>query len=190
MYAFVQPIRVLAAGYGHEVINGVPPKTIDPEVIAPEQELVVSLLSPATDEKLWQGPFQFPSDYYTESFVSIFGTRRSYNKGAYEYYHTGLDFYGSDVPIMAPAPGKVVYAGSLIVRGNVTYIDHGWGVYSGYFHQSEMYVSEGDLVEVGQVIGKVGRTGRTTGPHLHWEIWVGGIPVDPLEWVEMGFPRE
>jgi murein DD-endopeptidase MepM/ murein hydrolase activator NlpD len=188
MYAFAQPIRVLAPGYGHEVINGVPAKTIDPEVIEPEQELVVSLLSPATDEKLWEGPFQFPSDYYTESFVSVFGTRRSYNQGAYNYYHTGLDFYGSNVPIMAPAPGKVVYAGSLIVRGNVTYIDHGWGVYSGYFHQSEISVLEGDLVEVGQVIGKVGRTGRTTGPHLHWEIWVGGIPVDPLEWVEIGFP--
>jgi murein DD-endopeptidase MepM/ murein hydrolase activator NlpD len=150
--------------------------------------MVASLLSPATLERHWEDTFQFPSDYYTDSFVSVFGTRRSYNYGAYHYYHTGLDFYGSGVPILAPSPGQVVFTGSLAVRGNATYIDHGWGVYSGYFHQSEMYVSEGDFVDTGQVIGKVGGTGRSTGSHLHWEIWVGGVPVDPLEWVEKVFP--
>jgi len=82
----------------------------------------------------------------------------------------------------------VAFTGSLIVRGDTTYIDHGWGVYSGYFHQSEIYVTEGEMVERGQVIGKVGGSGRATGPHLHWEIWVGGVPVDPLDWVEMEFP--
>jgi len=76
----------------------------------------------------------------------------------------------------------------LTVRGNATYIDHGWGVYSGYLHQAEIYVSEGEWVERGQVIGKVGSTGRVTGPHLHWEIWVGGVPVEPLSWVLVGYP--
>jgi murein DD-endopeptidase MepM/ murein hydrolase activator NlpD len=75
-----------------------------------------------------------------------------------------------------------------MIRGNATYIDHGWGVYTGYLHQSEVYVSEGEMVEPGQLIGQVGNTGRSTGPHLHWEIWVGEIPVDPIEWVETGFP--
>ena len=74
------------------------------------------------------------------------------------------------------------------MRGNVTYIDHGWGVYSGYFHQSEFLVSEGDYVETGQVIGLVGNTGRSTGAHLHWEIWVGGVPVDPLDWIAREYP--
>ena len=187
-FAFSQPVRVREGGYGFEIINGVPTETIDPDVVEPEEEMVASLLSPASLERYWEGAFQFPSDYYTDSFVSIFGTRRSYNYGAYHYYHTGLDFYGSGVPILAPAPGQVAFAGSLVVRGNATYIDHGWGVYSGYFHQSEIYVSEGDFVDTGQVIGKVGGTGRSTGPHLHWEIWVGGVPVDPLEWVEKVFP--
>ncbi|HEY42846.1 MAG TPA: peptidoglycan DD-metalloendopeptidase family protein [Anaerolineae bacterium] len=189
IYAFSQPIRVLDGGYGFENINGVPPETIDPEITEPEQVLVESMLAEATEERFWEGPFQFPSDYYTESFVSIFGTRRSYNWGAYNFYHTGLDLYGSTgLPILASAPGRVVFAGSLIVRGNVTYIDHGWGVYSGYFHQSKIFVQVGDWVETGQVIGEVGGTGRSTGPHMHWEIWAGGVPVDPLEWVEVGFP--
>jgi len=187
-FAFSQPVRVREGGYGFETINGVPAETIDPDVVEPEEEMVASLLSPATLERHWEDTLQFPSDYYTDSFVSIFGTRRSYNYGAYHYYHTGLDFYGSGVPILAPALGQVVFAGSLVVRGNATYIDHGWGVYSGYFHQSEIYVSEGDFVDTGQVIGKVGGTGRSTGPHLHWEIWVGGVPVDPLGWVEKVFP--
>jgi murein DD-endopeptidase MepM/ murein hydrolase activator NlpD len=189
IYAFSQPIRVLDGGYGFENINGVPAETIDPEVTGPERAMVEGLLAEATKEKYWENPFQFPSDYYTESFVSIFGTRRSYNWGAFDFYHTGLDLYGSNgLPILAPAPGRVVFAGPLIVRGNATYIEHGWGVYSGYFHQSKIYVSVGDLVEIGQVIGEVGGTGRSTGPHLHWEIWAGGVPVDPLEWVEKVFP--
>ncbi|HEY47384.1 MAG TPA: peptidoglycan DD-metalloendopeptidase family protein [Anaerolineae bacterium] len=189
IYAFSQPIRVLDGGYGFENINGVPAETIDPEVTGPERAMVEGMLAEATQEKYWEGPFQFPSNYYTESFVSIFGTRRSYNWGAFDYYHTGLDLYGSvGLSILAPAPGRIVFAGPLIVRGNATYIDHGWGVYSGYFHQSKIFVSVGDLVETGQVIGEVGNTGRSTGAHLHWEIWVGGVPVDPLEWVEKGLP--
>lgn len=187
-FAFSQPVRIREGGYGFETINSVPAETIDPDVVGPEEEMVALLLSPATPERHWEGAFQFPSDYYTDSFISVFGTRRSYNYGAYYYYHTGLDFYGSGVPILAPASGRVVFTGSLVVRGNATYIDHGWGVYSGYFHQAEIYMSEGDFVETGQVIGKVGGTGRSTGPHLHWEIWVGGVPVDPLDWVEKVFP--
>ncbi|NIS79232.1 MAG: peptidoglycan DD-metalloendopeptidase family protein [Anaerolineales bacterium] len=189
VYTFSQPVKVLEWGYGFETINGVPSETIDLAIIDPEQEMVEALLSPATPERFWEGPFHFPTDYYTERFLSVFGTRRSYNRGAYYYYHTGLDFYGgTGVEILAPAPGRVVFAGSLVMRGSVTYIDHGWGVYSGYFHQSEILVSEGDTVVPGQVIGIVGGTGRSTGPHLHWEIWVGGVPVDPLKWVQVGFP--
>ena len=70
----------------------------------------------------------------------------------------------------------------------MTFIDHGWGVFTGYLHQSELLVSEGDWVEVGDEIGLVGYTGRVTGPHLHWEVWVGGVPVNPLEWTSTAFP--
>jgi murein DD-endopeptidase MepM/ murein hydrolase activator NlpD len=81
-----------------------------------------------------------------------------------------------------------VFAGQLEVRGNATIIDHGWGVFTGYWHQSEIDVQVGNLVEVGQVIGLVGGSGRVSGPHLHWELWVNGIPVDPLEWLVNEYP--
>jgi murein DD-endopeptidase MepM/ murein hydrolase activator NlpD len=188
LYAFQQPILLESGEYGSTVLNGVPPETIDPKVIEPEEALIAEVLAPKTPVKHWDGPFEYPSRYYTDEFIAYFGTRRSYNNGSYLYYHTGVDFYGNGVPVYASAPGYVVFASSLTVRGNVTYIDHGWGVYSGYLHQSEIYVEIGDFVEAGQVIGEVGNTGRVTGPHLHWEIWVGGVPVEPLTWIDRSFP--
>ena len=188
LYAFRQPILLDLAGYGSTVLNGVPADTIDPAVTQPEEALIAEVLAPKSIVKHWQGPFEYPSRYYTDELVAFFGTRRSYNNGSLLYYHTGVDFYGRDVPIYAPAPGYVVFAGPLTVRGNATYIDHGWGVYSGYLHQSEIDVEVGDFVDTGEVIGLVGATGRVTGPHLHWEIWVGGVPVEPLAWIERSFP--
>ena len=67
-------------------------------------------------------------------------------------------------------------------------IDHGWGVYTQYAHLSETLVAVGDDVAQGQMIGKVGRTGRSTGTHLHWEVIVDGAPVDPLVWMGLS-PR-
>jgi murein DD-endopeptidase MepM/ murein hydrolase activator NlpD len=78
----------------------------------------------------------------------------------------------------------VVLAETLHVRGNATIIDHGDGVFTGYWHQSELKVKVGDVVTAGQVIGLVGQTGRATGPHLHWELYVGGVQVDPLQWTK------
>lgn len=185
---FQQPLRIRPGDFGRESLT-VDPATVDPAVTAPEDALVQELVTPKTPERLWQGSFEFPSQFYTESFPSVFGTRRSYNGEGYFKYHNGLDFYGgTGVPILAPAEGKVVFAGPLDVRGNATYIDHGWGVYTGYLHQSEILVEVGETVVPGQEIGLVGATGRVTGPHLHWEIWVGGVPVNPLEWVEQSYP--
>jgi murein DD-endopeptidase MepM/ murein hydrolase activator NlpD len=67
-------------------------------------------------------------------------------------------------------------------------IDHGWGVYSGFWHQSEFKVQVGDMVDAGQIIGLVGDTGRSTGAHLHWELWVNGVQVDPLDWLQQEYP--
>lgn len=188
-FAFRQPVRLRAGGYGFDPVLMVPPETVDPANTEPEDALVASILSQVTPERLWEGPFRFPTDFYTESFPSVFGTRRNYNGLGYNWYHSGLDFYGgTGVPILAPARGRVAFAGPLTVRGNTTILDHGWGVFTVYMHQSEILVSEGEMVEAGQTIGLVGATGRVTGPHLHWEVVVGGVPVDPLEWVNRTFP--
>ncbi len=186
--AFSQPVPVVEGGYLFDRPLAVPPETIDPAVTVPEEEFIASIVSADSPERLWSGTFLFPSKN-TEVFPSVFGSRRSYNNSGYRYYHTGLDFYGgTGTPIPAPARGRVVFAGPLVVRGNTTIIDHGWGVFTGYLHQSEILVAVGDMVEPGQTIGLVGATGRVTGAHLHWEVWVGGVPVNPLQWTSVEYP--
>jgi murein DD-endopeptidase MepM/ murein hydrolase activator NlpD len=139
---------------------------------------------------MWSEKFYLPVDpVFADCYPSRFGNRRSYNGSAYDYFHTGLDICGQvGDPIYATAPGEVVFSGLLTVRGGATMIDHGQGVYSAYMHQSEILVNEGERVEEGQLIGRVGNTGRVEGPHLHFEVLVGGIQVDPLPWLEGEFP--
>ena len=81
----------------------------------------------------------------------------------------------------------MVFAGELAVRGNATIISHGWGVYTGYWHQSRIDVKVGDRVETGQTIGMVGNTGRVTGPHLHFDVIVGSVEVDPEDWFRRNY---
>ncbi len=184
---FSQGVAIVEGGYGREALQ-VPAETLDPANTGPEDELIAGVVAEVTSRKLWEGRFNFPTSYF-EAFPSVFGTRRSYNGSEFIYYHTGLDLYGnSTTPVLAPAAGRVAFASFLTVRGNTTYIDHGWGVYSGFLHQSEILVQPGDMVEAGQIVGYVGGTGRVTGPHLHWEVWVGGVPVDPLSWTRNVFP--
>ncbi|MGH2620072.1 MAG: LysM peptidoglycan-binding domain-containing protein [Anaerolineales bacterium] len=184
---FSQAIEIEEGDYGRETLQ-VPAETLDPANTAPEDELIAGVVGQVTSQKLWEGTFNFPVSYF-EAFPSVFGTRRSYNGSEFIYYHTGLDLFGSSAtPVLAPAVGRVAFASLLTVRGNTTYIDHGWGVFSGFLHQSQILVQPGELVEPGQIVGFVGGTGRVTGPHLHWEVWVGGVPVDPLTWTRTVLP--
>lgn len=191
-FAFSQAVLIGAGNYPFDPVLIVSPETIDPAVTMPEDAQWAALTAPVTTEKLWDGQFQSPAPSpYQDCWPSLFGNRRSYNGSPYQYFHTGLDFCGGvGTEILAPAGGEVVFAGPLTVRGNATVINHGWGVYSGYLHQSEILVNVGDRVTPGQIIGKVGGTGRVTGPHLHWEIWVGGVQVDPMDWLKQVFPLD
>jgi murein DD-endopeptidase MepM/ murein hydrolase activator NlpD len=99
--------------------------------------------------------------------------------------HAGEDFSappGSEV--LAPAAGTVLLAESLFVRGNAVMLDHGSGVITGYWHLQKLNVESGQRVEAGQTLGEVGSTGLSTGAHLHWELRVRGVAVDPMQWVE------
>jgi murein DD-endopeptidase MepM/ murein hydrolase activator NlpD len=189
--SFEQMVLVASGNYLAEKIY-VEPETIDPVVSEPENEVVFSIVVPSTSEKYWTDVFSSPA-VFTDQFTSFFGTRRTYfgigTDLTVDGFHTGLDFAGGEgLQIFAPAPGKVVFAAPLTVRGNATIIDHGWGVYSGFWHQSEFLVNVGDAVQQGQVIGLVGGTGRVTGAHLHWEVWVNGIQVNPLDWLDQAYP--
>jgi murein DD-endopeptidase MepM/ murein hydrolase activator NlpD len=181
-------IRIDEGGYGAEDISldTAQQDLLTPQVTEPEWERVATLMSTFTAQRYFDGLMGLPS---TGAITSQFGTRRIYNGGMLDTFHSGTDFGGGPgSAILAPAAGVVILAENLPVRGNATIIDHGWGVITGYWHQSEIDVSVGDVVTPGQTIGAVGSTGRSTGPHLHWEMWVSGVQVDPMQWVQQSFP--
>lgn len=100
-------------------------------------------------------------------------------------HHSGLDLAGwSGEPIRAAAPGKVVKAGRYPAYGNMVEIEHGNGLRTRYGHMRRIAVKSGQIVDDGDQIGEMGSTGRSTGTHLHWEVWVNGKVVDPLPYLK------
>ncbi|HET9913814.1 MAG TPA: LysM peptidoglycan-binding domain-containing protein [Anaerolineales bacterium] len=190
--SFQQMLLVTSGGYSSEDIPLNDPSFIDPAVTEPELKNVIAITTPSTPTRYWTDVFTSPATD-PNCFTSRYGTRRTYKVIGSDSetlgFHTGLDFCGGEgLQIFAPAPGVVVFAAPLTVRGNATIIDHGWGVYSGFWHQSQILVNVGETVQQGQVIGVVGGTGRVTGAHLHWEVWVNGIQVNPNDWLNQAYP--
>ncbi len=189
---YEQMLVVQSGFYPEDPLLPVDPETIESTTTDQEFAQITQFTHPANLTKYWQGIFQNPS-YFPDCFTSRYGNRRTYvgigTDLTYSSFHSGLDFCGGEgLPILAPADGVVVFAGFLTVRGNATIIDHGWGIYSGFWHQSEIKVEVGQSVKRGDLIGLVGGTGRVTGAHQHWEIWVNGVQVNPMEWLEKVFP--
>lgn len=189
---FEQMIVIQSGYYPDDPVLSVEPATIDPAVNEPELAKITELTEPDNPQKYWNGLFKNPS-IFPDCFTSRYGNRRTYvgtgTEEKFFSFHSGLDFCGgAGLQITAPADGVVVFAGPLTVRGNATIIDHGWGVYSGIWHQSEIQVQVGQTVKAGDVIGLVGGTGRVTGAHMHWEIWVNGVQVNPMDWLENKYP--
>ncbi|MGI0486092.1 M23 family metallopeptidase [Pantanalinema rosaneae CENA516] len=155
-----------------------------------EFDLVDAFKKLVTPEKYWRGAFLRPNQ---GEVTTVYGVRRYYNgKFAQDYYHRGVDYAGGHgSPVVAPAAGRVALVGreaqGFKIHGNTIGIDHGQGVLSIFLHLSRINVKEGDMVNVGQVIGTVGSTGASTGPHLHWGLYVQGQSVDPVPWRTAGF---
>jgi murein DD-endopeptidase MepM/ murein hydrolase activator NlpD len=146
-----------------------------------EQEKLRQIFDHITPEKLWGGPFRLPLNGGVRG--TNFGKRRILN-GQPRSPHTGADFPApTGTPIHATQSGRVVLAEELYFSGNTVIIDHGLGIYSLYGHLSATDVAVGDSVKAGAVIGKVGATGRVTGPHLHWGVTVNKARVNPIQLV-------
>lgn len=110
---------------------------------------------------------------------SLFGLKRFFNKVP-KNPHSGLDIAApAGTPIKAPARAKIINTGNYYYNGNTVFLDHGQGLISGYFHMTEIKAKPGQLVNQGDIIGTVGETGRVTGPHLHWNVYLNNTKIDP-----------
>lgn len=127
--------------------------------------------------RLWGGAWQRPRD---SRITSGFGNGREFN-GTVQSRHMGTDFAGAvGTPVRAANCGVVALVADFYLAGTAVYVDHGSGLVSGYFHLSRADVAEGDTIRTGQPLGRVGRSGRVTGPHLHWILRSNGVTVNPL----------
>ena len=186
---FQWPLEVKAGIFGRQAVT-LPPEaldTLDRETEVAEITLLQHVISGNRPGRWFDGLLLRPS---TGRITSSFGTLRSYNQGPYDRTHNGVDFAAATgMPVQAAANGLVVLASELNVRGRSIILDHGLGMYSGYWHLSEMHVTVGDFVRAGDDIAEVGNSGRSTGAHLHWQLWVNGTAVDPLQWLHSDFTR-
>jgi lysostaphin len=152
-----------------------------------EEEAVERAKSTVSSTRYWHGPFTPPS--YARTSTG-FGLKRMVNgRLLKDYFHSGLDFAGAlGSPILATSSGKVVLVGrGFKLHGNTVAIDHGQGVVSFYIHMKTIKVAEGDEVKAGEPIGTVGQTGRATGPHLHFSIYVNKVAANPSNWFTTTF---
>jgi len=142
-----------------------------------EKEMFDRIWETVTERSYLEGFFLLP---VTGVIKFNFGERRFMNDQE-RSPHTGIDIYAEEgTPVIASERGKVVFAGNTFFGGNSIVIDHGMGIYTMYFHLKDMFVKEGEMVERGKVIGSVGKTGRATGPHLHFGLRIAGARADPI----------
>ena len=159
---------------------------IDQQARDEERARLRALWAVVTPAPQWDAPFRLPLDDFLYQSAT-YGGRRSYNGGPYLTYHEGVDFSAyAGTPVLAPAAGTVVLAEPLYVRGGAVIIDHGLGVFSGFYHLSAVHATPGQVVRPGDLLGEVGTTGLSTGNHLHWDLLINGVWVDATVWQEQG----
>lgn len=178
----VVPLRVQGPAYANERL-AVAPRYAEPDSaararIAGELAQSRAISRRAHDTpRLWSGRFVRPRP---SRITSVYGTGREFN-GAVSSRHLGTDFAGRvGSPVRAAGRAVVTLVARFYLAGTAVYLDHGGGLVTGYFHLSRVDVAVGDTVRAGQLIGAVGRSGRVTGPHLHWIARYGAITVDPM----------
>ena len=186
---FSIPIQVEKGDFLQQTVTLVDPKIaalIDRTIEDSEYAMLDELTQETTLIRYWEGSgFGVPT---TAELSSPFGAVRFFNE-TYETRHTGWDFNGGLGDTMnATANGRVVFADNMAIRGNYVLIDHGYGIYSGYAHLSVINVVAGQFVRYGQVIGLAGTTGRSSSPHLHFEMRLNEKWIDPIQFINMWIP--
>jgi murein DD-endopeptidase MepM/ murein hydrolase activator NlpD len=148
-----------------------------------ESEKVHAFLTTVSPTRFWEEPLRLPVQ---GCMNSVFGAARLHNGKPTGDYHGGVDQRGlPGTPIRAVAAGTVRISRMFTLRGGTVGIDHGQGLETIYMHMSRFAAKEGQQVKAGEVIGYVGATGRATGPHLHWSLYVSGHAVNPGQWVKL-----
>jgi Peptidase family M23 len=148
-----------------------------------ERQRLRAIFATITPDRLWDGSFHYPLAGVTTG--GNFGKRRILN-GQAGSPHGGVDFPApAGTPVYAAQRGRVVLAEPLYFSGNTVVLDHGLGLYTFYGHFESITVQAGDLVDTGTLLGKVGATGRVTGPHLHWGATVNRARTDPLQLISL-----
>jgi murein DD-endopeptidase MepM/ murein hydrolase activator NlpD len=187
-----QKVRELAIEAGLDEPDAVTAfQKLNTEVRATNEGRIAEIVAGSSPEKLWKGAFlQMPNSRVTSRFAE----ERTYLVDGQEVskaIHYGYDLAShGHAPIVAANRGRVLFVGDLGIYGQTVILDHGGGLTSLYGHLSALEVSEGDLVEKGEELGRSGETGLAGGDHLHFAIQVGGVYVDPLEWWDGKWVRE
>lgn len=181
----IVPFTVAAKEYPSQYITiknkrMVNPNPEDLERIKKERIPINKALHTWTEKFVVDADFLVPVD---GRLSSPFGLRRFFNKQPRKP-HSGLDIAApKGTPIKAPASGVVINSGNYFFNGNTVFLDHGQGLITGYFHMNEIKVETGRSLERGDVLGTVGETGRVTGPHLHWNVYLNRTKVDPMVFI-------
>jgi len=141
-----------------------------------DNQLISKARSESNPEKLWQGNFIWPVE---GTITTTFGATRYVNE-ILNNRHSGIDIAAPrGTEVKSAGDGIVKLSAELLVTGNTIIIDHGWNIFSSYSHLDNLNVNSGDIVKKGDIIGNLGSTGLSTGPHLHWAVTVHGVFVNP-----------
>jgi murein DD-endopeptidase MepM/ murein hydrolase activator NlpD len=177
-----EPLKVIDAHYAKQNIT-IEKAIAELKPSPGEQQKVGSFRDAVSPERNWDWPLKLKLPI-PGCMTSPFGSQRLQNGTPTGDFHAGLDQRGAaGTPIKAISAGTVKVAQQFNLRGGTVGIDHGQGLTSIYMHMSKVAAVEGSHVEQGDVIGYVGSTGRSTGPHLHWTLYAQGVPVNPRQWV-------